>query len=97
VKAENPDASPTELLTLFQVRRRRRALVACSDCPLHVASCVLRIVPGLASCPHLISDWARPLPRLHRDWARPLPTSAPGPVQLTLLAPELRLRSPPAP
>ena len=34
MKAEKPDASPTELLSLFQVRRRRRALVACSECPL---------------------------------------------------------------
>ena len=68
MKAENPDASPTELLTLFQVRRRRRALVACSYCPLHVASCVLHIVLGVASCPHLDSDWVH----------SPLPACAPG-------------------
>ena len=65
VKAENPDASPTELLSLFQVRCRRRALVACSACPLYFASCVMHIAPGLASCPHLHSDWALPVPHLH--------------------------------
>ncbi len=53
VKAENPDASPTELLSLFQVRRRRRALVACPAYRLCAASCILHIAPGLASCTHL--------------------------------------------
>jgi hypothetical protein len=49
VKAKHPDASPTELLSLFQVRRRGRALDVCSAYLLHIISYVLHIAPGLAS------------------------------------------------
>ena len=75
VKAKNPDASPTELLILFQVCCRRRALVACSACRLCAASCVLRIAPGLASATSGLGlgaapatsalDLGSPLPHLH--------------------------------